>query len=51
LLIVLQSGPPLPVMKITLDPKVSSSQSTIRYIARRLSRPESHRFSSLVRPP
>jgi hypothetical protein len=40
-----QSGPPLPVMKITLNLKVSSFPSTIQSIARKLSRPESHHFS------
>lgn len=47
---IFQSGLLPPVMKITSDLKVSSSQSTILYIARRLSRPESLHFSLLVRP-
>ena len=47
---IFQSGPPPPVMKITLDRKVSSSQSTIPYIARRLSPLELPHFSLLVRP-
>jgi hypothetical protein len=47
---IFQSGLLPPVMKITSDQKVSSSQSTIPHIARRLSPPESLHFSLPVRP-